>query len=77
MLRYQNGQEYGAHWDWFDHPAARADDPEADNRVATVLMYLGVVEEGGETALPLAEPIDAARQDASNMSGYPRGGGGG
>lgn len=32
------------------------------NRAATVLMYLGDVTSGGETALPIAEPLDWARQ---------------
>lgn len=40
VLRYENGQEYGAHWDWFDDPVKHADQLTAGNRVATVLMYL-------------------------------------
>lgn len=40
VLRYENGQEYGAHWDWFDDPVKHADQMTAGNRIATVLMYL-------------------------------------
>ncbi|KAF8069685.1 P4H3 [Scenedesmus sp. PABB004] len=60
VLRYRDGQKYDAHWDWFDDPTHPATDGE--NRAATVLMYLGDVSEGGETALPIGRFIDAARQ---------------
>eukprot|EP00775_Hariotina_reticulata_P009877 gene9877-10035_t len=66
VLRYQNGQKYDAHWDWFDDPVHTKDSGE--NRVATVLMYLGDVLEGGETTLPLGTPIDADRQNLANPS---------
>lgn len=58
VLRYQNGQKYDAHWDWFDEKEMT--DKTTGNRMATVLMYLSDVEPGagGETALPLAYPID-------------------
>jgi hypothetical protein len=69
---------YEAHWDWFDDPQHAANKEE--NRAATVLLYLGEVLEGGETSLPLAVPIDEARQAQANPSArvvVPRGGGGG
>eukprot|EP00879_Flechtneria_rotunda_P020970 GHRR01022081.1.p1 GENE.GHRR01022081.1~~GHRR01022081.1.p1 ORF type:complete len:266 (+),score=34.09 GHRR01022081.1:206-1003(+) len=65
VLRYQNGQKYDAHWDWFDDPLHK---DKGDNRAATVLMYLGDIEEGGETALPLGNPIDEQRQKLANPS---------
>lgn len=61
MLRYNDGQRYDAHWDWFDDPVHNRLN-STENRVATVLLYLGMVQEGGETALPIAVPIDPQRQ---------------
>eukprot|EP00193_Tetraselmis_chui_P006702 CAMPEP_0177754512 /NCGR_PEP_ID=MMETSP0491_2-20121128/2050_1 /TAXON_ID=63592 /ORGANISM="Tetraselmis chuii, Strain PLY429" /LENGTH=352 /DNA_ID=CAMNT_0019269903 /DNA_START=203 /DNA_END=1261 /DNA_ORIENTATION=- len=49
VLRYNNGQKYDAHWDYFFHDEGKAN---GGNRIATVLMYLEDVEEGGETTFP-------------------------
>jgi len=49
ILRYQDGEEYRPHFDYF------FDEVHVKNggqRVATVLMYLTDVEEGGETVFP-------------------------
>ncbi|PNH09569.1 Prolyl 4-hydroxylase subunit alpha-2, partial [Tetrabaena socialis] len=62
ILRYVDGQKYDAHWDWFDDPVHHAAYLTEGNRYATVLLYLSEVEGGGETNLPLADPIDAAAQ---------------
>ncbi|GAX74443.1 hypothetical protein CEUSTIGMA_g1892.t1 [Chlamydomonas eustigma] len=69
VLRYQNGQKYDQHWDFFD--AVQDGDvlnETCGNGVATVLMYLSDVEKdaGGETSLPLAEELDAWIQSASS-----------
>lgn len=53
LLRYNNGQEYKPHWDWFYDTSGRLG--PAGNRMATVLIYLSEVEEGGETIFPRAE----------------------
>lgn len=66
VLRYQNGQKYDAHWDWFDDPTHPATSEE--NRAATVLMYLGEVQEGGETAMPLGTFIDEGKQKLPSAS---------
>eukprot|EP00775_Hariotina_reticulata_P008869 gene8869-9048_t len=66
VLRYENLQKYDAHWDYFEDPLHTRDPQE--NRAATVVMYLGDVEEGGETTLPLGIPIDPTRQVMRNPS---------
>jgi len=51
LLRYEPGQQYKPHHDYFsDQVWIR----EHGNRIATVLVYLGAPEEGGETAFPMA-----------------------
>ncbi|KAI8475354.1 MAG: hypothetical protein J3K34DRAFT_404626 [Monoraphidium minutum] len=58
ILRYDVGQEYKKHFDGLM-------DDKAGPRVATVLLYLSDVEEGGETAFPdsthWAHPDQASR----------------
>ncbi|GIL68396.1 hypothetical protein Vafri_21651 [Volvox africanus] len=69
VLRYVNGQKYDAHWDWFDEDEVVK--AGGSNRMATVLMYLSDVDPqaGGETALPLAIPLDSISQSV-NGRGY-------
>ena len=50
VLRYGPGQEYKAHYDSVME--------ENSPRVATVLLYLTDVEEGGETVFPLGTGLD-------------------
>ncbi|GBG85197.1 hypothetical protein CBR_g39762 [Chara braunii] len=49
VLRYELGQKYDAHYDTFN-PAEYG--PQKSQRIATVLLYLSDVEEGGETMFP-------------------------
>ncbi len=46
VLKYVNGQHYDSHMDSFD-PKEYGNQPS--QRIATVLIYLTDVEEGGET----------------------------
>ncbi|CAI5525627.1 unnamed protein product [Closterium sp. Naga37s-1] len=61
VLRYRDGQEYGAHWDYID--PAKAPTPGGP-RYATVLMYLSNVEKGGETAFPESEEDTVVKDDS-------------
>jgi len=55
LLRYEEGQQYKPHHDWFsDDETGRAHIGASGNRVATVLFYLRTPEAGGETIFPNA-----------------------
>ena len=47
VLRYEPGQEYKAHHDFFS-----AASNVTNNRISTLVMYLNDVEQGGETYFP-------------------------
>ncbi|KAF5463695.1 hypothetical protein F2P56_013840 [Juglans regia] len=49
ILRYEIGQLYNSHYDVFD-PAEYG--PQKSQRIASFLLYLSNVEEGGETMFP-------------------------
>ncbi|KAI6693160.1 hypothetical protein NL676_020870 [Syzygium grande] len=61
VLRYEHGQKYDPHYDYF---ADKVNIARGGHRLATVLMYLTDVEKGGETVFPNAE--DPPRRRASN-----------
>ena len=64
LLKYEIGQQYTPHHDYFEGEATPFIG-EAGNRVATVLMYLNVPEEGGETVFPeVGLSISPKRGDA-------------
>lgn len=52
VLRYEHGQKYEPHFDFFSDKVNIA---KGGHRVATVLMYLSDVLQGGETVFPRAE----------------------
>lgn len=52
MLRYEPGQKYDPHYDYF---ADKVNIARGGHRIATVLMYLTDVAKGGETVFPEAE----------------------
>jgi prolyl 4-hydroxylase len=54
-LRYRIGEHYHTHHDYFDPKVFGAyNQADGRNRFITVLFYLTDVEEGGETAFPMA-----------------------
>ncbi|CAN1322247.1 Probable prolyl 4-hydroxylase 7, partial [Linum perenne] len=52
ILRYELGQKYEPHFDYFHD---KANQQLGGHRIATVLMYLSYVERGGETVFPNAK----------------------
>lgn len=52
VLRYEHGQKYDPHYDYFSDKVNIA---RGGHRLATVLMYLTDVTNGGETVFPSAE----------------------
>lgn len=61
VLRYEHGQKYDPHYDYF---ADKVNIARGGHRLATVLLYLTDVEKGGETVFPNAE--DPPRRRASS-----------
>ncbi|KAL6317804.1 hypothetical protein AAG906_030558 [Vitis piasezkii] len=52
VLHYEVGQKYDAHYDYF---LDEFNTKNGGQRIATLLMYLSDVEEGGETVFPAAK----------------------
>lgn len=54
LLRYEAGNEYRPHFDWFDPalPGPRKHLERGGQRLGTVVMYLSEVEQGGGTSFP-------------------------
>ncbi|KAA3471396.1 putative prolyl 4-hydroxylase 10 [Gossypium australe] len=52
VLHYKVGQKYEPHYDYFKDEVNTTNEGQ---RIATVLMYLSDVEEGGETVFPSAK----------------------
>lgn len=66
VLRYEAGQEYKPHFDWFDlkKPGSANHLKRGGQRVGTTIIYLATPEEGGGTQFP-----------KSGVQVYPRAGG--
>ena len=61
VLRYSDGQKYDPHFDYFHDPN---NIKRSGQRVATALLYLSDVEEGGETVFPKGTHVDQGRSTA-------------
>ncbi|KAJ1395159.1 ShKT domain [Sesbania bispinosa] len=63
VLRYEHGQKYDPHYDYF---ADKVNIARGGHRMATVLMYLTNVTRGGETVFPDAEEPPRRRGSESS-----------
>lgn len=70
VLRYQPGQQYKPHYDYFDPSSPGVSAQLDNNRVCTFLMYLNTPENGGATVFPDAGVSVAARQGNALMFEY-------
>jgi prolyl 4-hydroxylase len=54
VLHYRPGQQYDAHYDWFnpDQPGFAAITAKGGQRIASLVMYLNTPDAGGGTAFP-------------------------
>ncbi|KGN59607.1 probable prolyl 4-hydroxylase 7 [Cucumis sativus] len=64
ILRYENGQKYEPHFDFFQDPGNIA---IGGHRIATILMYLSNVEKGGETVFPNS-PVKLSEEEKADLS---------
>ncbi|KAK7273099.1 hypothetical protein RIF29_14145 [Crotalaria pallida] len=62
VLRYERGQKYEPHVDYF---VDKINQKIAGHRMATVLLYLSNVEKGGETVFPFSESRLSQAKDES------------
>jgi hypothetical protein len=70
ILRYEVGQEYRPHFDYFDPNSPGGGNHLKNNRVCTFLMYLNTPEEGGETTFPDAGLSVRAKQGSAVQFSY-------
>lgn len=70
ILRYEAGQEYRPHFDYFDPNSPAVSAQLANNRVCTFLMYLNTPEDGGETIFPDAGLSVRAKQGSAVQFSY-------
>lgn len=74
VLRYEVGQEYKPHHDYFDPKLAgfKATLDEAGQRVSTFLMYLNTPDRGGATVFPESGVTVKANKGNALLFKYPK-----
>ncbi|KAK9062918.1 hypothetical protein SSX86_020108 [Deinandra increscens subsp. villosa] len=65
VLHYEEGQKYEPHYDYF---LDEFNTKNGGQRIATVLMYLSDVEEGGETVFPAAQGNFSSKPEWDSLS---------
>jgi prolyl 4-hydroxylase len=73
ILRYEEGQEYTPHFDYFplSDSSTERHVGKWGQRVATILMYLNTPSSGGETVFPDADIRISAKQGNALLFKYP------
>lgn len=73
VLRYEVGEEYKPHHDYFDttRPGYDRVDGGAGQRIATFLMYLNTPEKGGGTTFPESKILVEACKGSGLLFRYP------
>lgn len=71
VLKYEIGQEYKPHYDYFDPNSPALDKEIKNNRITTVLMYLNTPDDGGGTTFPDAGITIEAKQGSIVVFSYP------
>jgi prolyl 4-hydroxylase len=75
ILRYEIGQEYKPHHDYFDlnHSGFKATLEESGQRIGTFLMYLNTPHKGGATIFPESGISVKANKGNALLFKYPKG----
>jgi hypothetical protein len=71
VFKYEEGQEYKPHFDYFDTNSPGVANEAKNNRICTFIMYLNTPEEGGATIFPDAGITVSAIQGSALQFSYP------
>jgi 2OG-Fe(II) oxygenase superfamily len=71
VLKYQPGQKYEEHWDWFEEEERKKMDIDDTNRIATILVYLSGKRTPGWQASCMIQfqgPCPAGKKSADTLA---------